>query len=261
MSVSRAGAPEPGTSATESEETPDTGTSLSPDEIARLRADAQSYQELRPRWTQDTQRLSEYEQLFEALQDPETQSEALAALGFEVDTGAQPGAGEDASLEEWDDPLEKEIAELKGQLAETKGQVTELRSQRELEAEQKEEAELMELRDEYIGEAITQIENGLKEQNPAFKGFAPEDERVLGNLAIAMEREDGVPDVEAAYNELYGKNSVVERSFAQRVAHRQGAPRVPQGQPAPSQKKPTTGRERAQLFDERLAAMEADGDY
>lgn len=254
MSISRAGAPEPGTSATESEEAPETGTSLSADEIARLQADAQSYNELRPRWTQDTQRLSEYEQLFEALQDPETQAEALAALGLELETGAQPGEGEDANLENWDDPLEKEIAELKGT-------VNELRSQRELEAEQQEEEELIELRDEYIGQAITQIESGLKEQNPAFKGFAPEDERVLGNLAIAMEREDGVPDVEAAYNELYGKDSVVERSFAQRVAHRQGAPRVPQGLPAPSQKKPTTGRERAQLFDERLSAMEADGDY
>lgn len=254
MAISGAGGPEPGTTANESDETPDAGTSLSPEEIARLRQAEQSYNELRPRWTQDTQRLSEYEQLFEALQDPETQAEALEALGFEMETGAQPGESKDADLSEWDDPLEKEIQELKGT-------VNELRSQRELEAEQREEQELMELRDEYLSEAITQIESGLKEQNPNFKGFDTEDEVVLGNLAIQMEREDGVPDVEAAYNALYGKNSVVERAFATRVAKRQGVPQAPGGKTAPAFKKPTTGRERAQLFDERLRAMEEEGNY
>lgn len=253
MATSGAGTPLPGTSV----ETPETPEEGQVDWEARARAaenDARSYQELRPRWTQDTQRLSEYEQLFEALQDPETQAEALGALGFEMETGAQPGEGKEADLSEWDDPLEKEIQELKGT-------VDELRSQRELEAEQSEEAELIELRDEYVGEAITHVENGLKEQNPNFKGFTTEDEVVLGNLAIAMERDDGVPDVEGAFNALYGKDSVVERAFATRIARKQGAPQAPGGKSAPAFKKPETPRERAQLFDERLAAMESEGNY
>jgi len=253
MAISGAGTPEPGTSATEPE-TPDEGQVDWEQRARQYENDARSYQELRPRWTQDTQRLSEYEQLFEALQDPETQAEALGALGFEMETGAQPGESKDTNLSEWDDPLEKEIQELRGT-------VDELRSQREQEASAREEQELIELRDEYLGEAITHIESGLKEQNPNFKGFDEDDEVVLGNLAIAMEREDGVPDVEGAYNALYGKNSVVERAFATRVARKQGVPQAPSGKSAPAFKKPTTGRERAQLFDERLRAMEQDGDY
>jgi len=253
MATSGAGTPEPGTSAI-NPETPDEGQVDWEARARQAEADARSYQELRPRWTQDTQRLSEYEQLFSALQDPETQADALSALGFEMETGAQPGESKDADLSEWDDPLEREIQELKGT-------VNELRSQRELEASQREEQELIELRDDYLSEAITHIENGLKEQNPNFKGFDTKDEVTLGNLAIAMEREDGVPDVEGAYNALYGKDSVVERAFANRVAKRQGVPQAPGGQSAPAFKKPTTGKERAQLFDERLRAMEQDGDY
>lgn len=252
MAISGAGTPGDGTSA--NPETPDEGQVDWEARARQAEADARSYQELRPRWTQDTQRLSEYEQLFEALQDPETQAEAISALGFELDTGAQPDAAPEADLSEWDDPLEKEIQALKGT-------VDELRSQRELEAEQREEQELIELRDEYVGEAITHVENGLKEQNPNFKGFEPEDEVVLGNLAIVMEREDGVPDVEGAFNALYGKDSVVERAFATRVARRQGIPQAPGGTSAPAFKKPTNARERAQLFDERLAAAEAEGNF
>lgn len=210
----------------------------------------QAYEELRPKATQWSQaaseqgeRLSEYEQLFDALQDPESQAEVLDRLGFELETGAPQG--EDASLENWEDPLEAQIQELTSE-------VTDLRSQRELETEQQEESEIMQLRDDYIGEAVAYIEDQTERK------FSDEAEEVLGNLAIAMEREDGVPDVQGAFNALYGKDGLVEAERGNWIKTKTGALQAPLGSSAPATKKPQTPRERAQYFDERLRVSEQD---
>lgn len=211
----------------------------------------QGYASLRPEYTRATQELSqateslsEYEALFEALQDPERQAEALAVLGFEPADGTPPG-GTDVNTDEWTDPLEEEIRTLRGE-------VTELRTQRELEDEQREQAELLELRDDYIGEAISHIEEQTKRK------FTEKQERVLGNLAIANEDKDGVPDVQTAYNLLYGEEGVVEAERERWIDTKTGAYAAPGGRTAPATKKPSemTSRERVTYLDERMAQME-----
>jgi hypothetical protein len=246
MSVSGAGtgAPDPGTSPEVNPDAPEGGQGVEEvDWSVRGPEIQRSYDELRPRWTQDTQRLSEYEQLFEALSDPEQQAEVLQRLGFELDTGAEPK--EDVSLDEFEDPLEKQVQEL----TET---VTELRSARELEAEEREQNELVSLRDDYIGEAIDFIEQETG------KKFSEKAEEVLGNLAIQMERDDGVPDVQAAYNVLYGKEGILEDERSGWIQGKTGAVQAPRGSSAPAIKKPQTAGERVQYFDERLRAAEQD---
>jgi hypothetical protein len=244
MSTSGAGTPgEPGQGAAEVVNAP-TGTSDFDYEGG--------YNELRPEYTRATQelsevtgRLSEYEALFEALNDPDRQAEALGVLGFEpAETGA-PQGGTDVDTSEWTDPLEEEIKSLKEA-------VDGLRSQSELEAEQREQNELLELRDDYIGEAISYIEDQTGRK------FSEEQERVLGNLAIANEGEDGVPDVQTAYNLLYGEKGIVELERSNWIDTKTGAFQAPGGRSAPATKKPVemTERERVAYLDERYAQME-----
>ncbi len=232
---------------TPGEEAGQGAASASPDDFDYEKA----YNELRPQatqWAQDrsqaSERLSEYEQLFEALQDPETQGEVLDRLGFALDDGAPQGT-ENPEPDEWEDPLEREIQDLKGT-------VDDLRSQRELEADQQEETELIELRDSYIGDAISFIEQETERE------FSAQAEEALGNLAISMEREDGVPDVQGAYNLLYGETGVLEAERENWIASKTGAFQAPGGRTAPSVQNPQTPRERAQYFDERLRATEQD---
>lgn len=117
---------QPGQVEPQSTPAPDPGTSQDFDF-------AHAYNELRPEYTRTTQELgkareslSEYESWMQALADPSTQAEALAALGFEVDTGS--GAAPD---DEFVDPLEQELEQLRAQ-------VSELQGARELEAGQAE---------------------------------------------------------------------------------------------------------------------------
>lgn len=208
----------------------------------------QGYDQLRPKFTQTTQELSqaqasltEYEDLFEALHDPDRQAEALAVLGFEPAAEGAP-QGADADLDEFVDPLEAEIKELRGT-------VDELRSQREQEAEQNEREELLGMRDDYIGQAISFIEEQTGRK------FSEKQERVLGNLAIANETDDGVPDVQTAYNLLYGEDGVVELERSNWIDTKTGAFAAPGGRSA-ELKKPETASERASYIDERMAQLD-----
>lgn len=222
---------------------PDSGTSGNEFDFQR------GYNELRPEYTRVTQelsttqgRLSEYEQLFEALHDsdPEVQAAAMEALGLELDTGSQQ-QNESGSSEEFVDPLEQEVRELRGAL-------DELRGSRELEAQQAEAARLIEMRDEYIGEAIGFIEKSLKFQ------LTESEEEVLGNLAIAMEK-DGVPDVQGAYQRLYG--DVLETNRERWIASKTGAYAAPAGTSIPAEQRPKSKSERISYIDERVRALDA----
>lgn len=200
------------------------------------------YNELRPEYTRTTQRLSEYEQLFEALHDsdPEVQKAAMDALGLELDTGSQGSARK--TDDEFVDPLEEEVKALRSV-------VDELHSARELEAAKARESELAELRDEFIGEAISFIE-----QNTNVK-FNEREEEALGNLAIAMEK-DGTPDVQGAYNLLYGEAGVLETNRQRWIASKTGAPMPPIGTSIPADQRPTTKAERISYVDERMRALD-----
>lgn len=232
----------PGQAGQGSEETPGDGQGLDYE---------RSYNELRPQFTRTTQELaearsglSEYEQLFASLHDPdpEVQQAAFDALGLELDTGPQGTQDDD----EFVDPLEQELAALRGE-------VTELRSARELEAEQAEQREIEQLRDEFIGEAISFIE---KDALPQGVKFTEREEEALGNLAIAMENEEGIPDVQGAYNLLYGDEGVLEINRQRWIETKTGASQAPSGRSVPVDKKPTNAAERVAYIDERMRALE-----
>jgi hypothetical protein len=205
-----------------------------------------AYNELRPEYTRSTQRLSEYEQLFEALHDsdPETQRAAREALGLSVDTGShESSTTTDHSEGEFVDPLEEELRAVRAE-------VDRLRSARELEEKAAEDAALSDLRDEYIGEAI-----GFIEQQTSTK-FSERENAVLGNLAIAMAGDDGVPDVQAAYNQLYGSDGVLETARERWIASKTGAAQPPAGSTIPADQKPKTKADRITYIDERMRALD-----
>lgn len=204
----------------------------------------ESYNQLRPEYTRATQklsvveqRLSEYESFMEAISDPETQREALASLGFEMETGAEPAA------DEFTDPLEAEVERLRSV-------VDELQQGRELEAATREERANLELRDDFIGSALSYIEEQTHTK------FDAKDEEVLGNLAIAMTGDDGVPDVQGAYNVLYGEEGLLERQRAQWIDSKVGAYSAPWGTTIPADKRPTNRSERIEFVDQRLMAQD-----
>jgi len=206
----------------------------------------QSYNELRPQFTRTTQelsaaqtRLSEFEALFEGIQNPETRAQALEALGLELETGQPQGASNQSS---WVDPLEEELHNLRGEFEE-------LRSQREQEAEQAQQAELLRIRDEYVDEAIDYIADATKQK------FTDHEQKVMGNLAIAMTGDDGVPDVQAAYNALYGQEGVLETRRSQWIDSKLGAHQAPPISAIPADKRPKTPAQRVAYIDERMRAL------
>lgn len=213
-----------------------------------------SYNELRPEYTRVTQelsttreRLSEYESLFEGLHDPdpEVQAAAFEALGLQLDSGS-PGT---TQQEEFTDPLEEQLSAALERLER-------LESARELEASAREEIEYEQLRDNFIGEAIGIIEDSLKPQFGDNFKFSEREEQALGNLAISMSDAQGVPDVEGAYNLLYGDQGVLEINRSRWLATKTGAVVPPAGTSIPADKRPMTPRERADYIDQRLAALE-----
>lgn len=236
---------------------PDNGTSEAgaPGEGAGQGFDyQQGYNQLRPEFTRATQdlaesreRLSDYEQLFQALHDDDEsiRLQAMEALGLDAPAGPQ-GTGTDD--DEFVDPLEKTVTELRSE-------VEELRSAREQEAQEREQAQLIELRDEFIGEAVSFIEEEQRKSNAAFK-FTQAEETTLGNLAIAMVDKDGMPDVQGAYNLLYGDEGFLETNRQRWVDTKSGAAQAPGGRTVPTAQRPTNAKERIAFVDERMRALE-----
>jgi hypothetical protein len=211
-----------------------------------------AYSNLHPEYTRSRQelstyaeRLSEYEQLFEAARgsDPDLRQQAYAALGIEVDTGSPP------QDDDFVDPLEEQLTTALTRLEK-------LESQRELEASEQESREIEEMRDEYIGEAITYIEDNLKPTYGKEFKFSEREEEVLGNLAISMSDDEGIPDVQGAYNALYGDQGLLEVNRERWYASKTGAVQPPSGTTVPTDQTPKTPRDRARAMDARLAAME-----
>lgn len=211
------------------------------------------YNELRPEYTRTTQslseareRLSDYEAFMEALSDPGTQAEALAQLGVQVDTG--PQGGEDVD-DDFADPLANEVQELRQM-------VSEMASAWEQETSAKEQDQLDDMRDAFIGDAVGVIEGGLKKQFGQDFKFSTSEEEVLGNLAIAMADEEGVPDVQGAFESLYGETGVLETNRQRWIDSKTTAAIPPAGRTIPSDERPASRRERVAYFDDRVAALE-----
>lgn len=212
------------------------------------------YNEIRPEFTRVTQEnsqlrdsLSEYEGLFAALRDPdpEVQAQAVAALGFELDNGSQE---ETHQHDEFVDPLEEAVKSLTERF-------DRYESTASAEAATREQQRVHDMRDEYIGEAITFIEQQRSEGAEKPFRFSEVEEEVLGNLAIAMTGEDGVPDVQGAYNRLYGTDAFLETNRA-RWIDTKTAVAPPAGTSVPADRKPQTRAERIAYIDERVAALD-----
>jgi hypothetical protein len=214
----------------------------------------QGYDNLRPEFTRATQELSEvrnslseYEQLFEAARssDPQIQSQALEALGLELDTGSPAPTPE--QVDDFVDPLEEELGKVRQEL-------DEIKSARELEASEAEEARLDAMRNEYIGQSISEIEEGLKPTYGDNFKFTTKEEVAIGNLAIQLAGENAVPDVKAAYELIY--TDVLEANRDRWISSKTGAAVPPAGTTIPTEQRPKTPREQAAFIDERLAEVE-----
>lgn len=79
---------------------------------------------------------------------------------------------------------------------------------------------------------------------------------MLGNLAIAMENEQGVPDVQGAFDALYGNDGVLETNRGRWIDSKQSAFAAPLGSPIPQDRKPSNSRERVAFIDERARALD-----
>lgn len=210
------------------------------------------YEQLRPEFTRATQarseaeeRASQYESLFESLSDPEQAPEILRELGYEMDTGEEPEGQVPDDEVDFRDPLEEQVRELQ-ELANF------IQAEREQEAQSAEEAEILDLRDEYIDNALDYIRT-----QPGTPDFTDDETEILGNLAVAMADQDGVPDVVGAFNRLYGDQGILETNRERWISTKNGAIPAPLGASGSSEQRPTNRQERVAYLDARMRALEA----
>jgi DNA repair exonuclease SbcCD ATPase subunit len=228
---------------------PEGGSPAAPGQEHDLEWYKSQYEQLHPEFTRRSQALSEaeqraqqYEDLFEALNDPEQAPDILKELGYDLGEAESKPEGQDP--DEFEDPLEGKVAELEKV-------ITQLQSEREEQAQSKEEEAALNARDEDIDQAITYIQGqeGVPE-------LTEDEQAVLGNLAIAMVDEEGVPDVLGAYNRLYGEGGLLETNRKRWIDTKTGALTAPLGHGDTSEKRPTNRKERVAYIDARLRALD-----
>lgn len=191
------------------------------------------YNDLRPEFDRTTQRLSEYERNVQALQsdDPDTRLAAAEALGLQLIDDEPEAFEEQDPLDE----LRKELDDLKGW--------KNSREQAEAEAARN-EAVL-----NHVNTQITEIETGLGNE------FDADELEVIVSLARALQTEDGLPDVRAAWDKL---NGVTQKS-TQRWAKTKKAPPIrPGGKSATKQPDLDNDRERREWMLEELRRRSQD---
>lgn len=155
----------------------DAPTQESPDTPA---SDYESrYNDLRPQYDRTMAQVQQYEQFIGSLQDPETQSEALRALGLELS-------------QEEEDELLGDLEDDEQRFDPRVDQLVEAFNTQQQEAEQ---AQVQELEAEFLDQAISTIES--KEGS-----LSDSEVETLVQLADRMRDDDGIPDVEGAYAQL-----------------------------------------------------------
>lgn len=152
------------------------------------------YNDLRSDYDRRNQRVSELEQFYGQLADPQTQAEALQALGLEL-----ADVEDDEELEADPDARIERMEQFLSQRAEA-------------EAEQ----ELFELERQYLDQEIGKLDDTLSEK----------EQEAVRNLALSLQDSEGLPDVNAAHELL--KQVAEERQ--QRYLESKKAPRVELGQ-------------------------------
>lgn len=151
------------------------------------------YNDLRPEYDRTTQQLSQYEEFFQTLQDPESRAEALAALGLELEG--------DEETEEDPDDYDSRFDRIESFL-----------SQQE---QAQQEAEVQELVGQLIEEQLEELDEGNE--------FSDEYVQLLVNSA--PEDDDGVPDLAQAHD-LFQKEFESQR---EKWVKSKRAPQAPSG--------------------------------
>ncbi len=162
--------PAPGNEAPE-----DTGT---PSESQPAHDWEKRYGDLRTEFDSRNQRYTQYEQFVNNLTDPETQAEALRALGLEIEA-------EEAEDDDYADPTER-----------FEQRFNQIESFLQQQAAAAEAAEIQELEKEYLSQSLSEIEKAESVK------LSAQEKRTLESLGQSLRDSDGLPDYEAAYKLL-----------------------------------------------------------
>jgi hypothetical protein len=188
-------------------ETPDQ-TQPSQEEPASESTDSQPtedyqkrYDDLRPQYDRTMSELQQHKEFLGQLANPETQAEALRQLGLELD---QQEAPDD---DEYVDPEER----LNSQLEQVQNWI-------QAQEEERDHQELIELQAQYLDQNISAIE---KQHGQLSDG----EKEAIALLALELEDDGGLPDVNAAYEKLVA----AAEARSKRYIESKKAPKAPTG--------------------------------
>lgn len=177
MSDETVGAPSPEDTQPTSPVADSTGTPAGEDWESR-------YKELQSTFTRTSQEKAQYEQIVQALSNPETATEALSALGYQFDTPEEPQP-------QYADPYEAKLAEIERQNQEMQKQLQQF-------AQQQQQAQVEREREQHFLTEQARLEQQHGRQ------FSDVEIDTLFRLADTMP-DNGKPNVQAAYDLLYTK--------------------------------------------------------
>lgn len=183
------------------------------------------YEDLRPQFDRTAQEKAQYEALVDSLTDPDTQAEALAAFGIEIDDDDE----EEDLLADPTDHLSSRIEQLEARLAQR--------------AEAEQQFAYQEAVTDHVATEIASLEQKTGEQ------FSAEEIQFLHARAATNPDHNGLPDVQSAWQALDGVWQARQRKYIESKR----APRIPGGQSATQAPDLSTEQARAEYIDGRLS--------
>jgi hypothetical protein len=173
---------EQGTVADAPEETPESGPQTeAPASVEESQATEETqpevdyrkrYEDLRPQYDRTNTELQQFRDFYGQLVNPETQAEALEAIGLQLD---QEEAPDD---DEYVDP-EARLEEIQGWI--------------QAQEEEREVEQFLELEAQWLDHQLSELPDAA---------LSNTEKETVKQLAVAMRKEDGYPDVEGAYKAL-----------------------------------------------------------
>lgn len=191
------------------------------------------YNDLRSEFDRRNQTLSEYEQTFQGLSDPETRAEILAQFGLEVEDDE-----EELDTPEYEDPYETLNQRL---------------DRLESEKQQAEEAAAEQARQDAVSDHI--IAEVEKLQTSSGEELTDFEWRVVAQEAQRLQAESNAraPMVQEAWDALHG---TYDRRLSKAFQGKPNRGRPPQGQSASKQPDLSKGSDRADYIDSKLQGWE-----
>jgi hypothetical protein len=195
----------------------------------------QRYKDTQAAFTRESQQRAEYEQILDALQDPEQQAEALRQY-FNLELQEAEEGGE----EEYQDPVE-ELEQRLAQLEQERGQ-----EQEAAQSEQLQEAEFA-----FIDQQLAAIEKEAGVQ------FDDDEANTIGTLALQLRNDQGAPDVQGAYERIY--KTVLEKQRSRWTDSKRQAQQAPVGVPGSEKVNLKDDQTRRRLLAEAMEVEEDSG--